>query len=184
MTMKLLIMISILCSSLHAQKLDETTKKAFAETYRKEFDLSKEFPNNLNIHVIFVDLNNDGKSDALVTSKAFNYEDGWDWHVYLRNNAGDWDQVKESQEAKKEGVFALLGDFYRYTAKNAPAHVMIMRLVWEKDTFGTDEPEQKVYSAVRIGFDAKGAITLKKMVVPSKKELKNYEQLKHETIGK
>ncbi|MFT5633688.1 MAG: hypothetical protein ACI9SQ_001410 [Rubritalea sp.] len=183
--MKLLIIISILCSSLHAQKLDDTAKKAFAEYYRTWIDLRKEFPNNLGVDVVFVDLNGDGKLDAIATSAGEKYQDGWAWYTFINNGKKDWKEpVAPKQYTEENVITAFPSEFYLYKGKDRLSHVMIMRLVWQSDPLLTGKPVESEYKAVRIEFDAKGTILLKDMPVPSKKELKNYEKLKHETIGK
>jgi hypothetical protein len=184
--MKLLLLLSILSGSLRAEELDVATKKAFAEHFRTLGNVRKEFPNNLNVEVIFVDLNNDGKLDALASAHALKYQDGWIWLVYFRDKLGKWEEklFPETDDPEKQGIFAYPDEFYLYKGKDKPAHVMIMRLVWESDPLITGKPKESEYSAMRLEFDAKlDKMLLKDMPVPTVKELKNYEQLKDEVFG-
>jgi hypothetical protein len=186
MKIKLLLILPILFSSVHSEILDDATKKAFAEHFRTLVELRKEFPNDLGVDVVFVDLNGDGRLDSIASSKGTKYQDGWDWIVFLRDKDGKWilSDFPETDDPEKQGIFAYPDEFYLYKGKDKPAHVMIMRLVWESDPLITGKPKESEYSAMWLEFDAKlDKMLLKDMPVPTEKELKNYEQLKDEVFG-
>jgi len=179
--MKLLITIlaAIVSSVSYAEILNEADKKSFAEYYRSYIDLHKEFPDKLDVYVMFLDLNQDGKIDALATSYGDMYQDGWIWSAFTRNDNGEWKKFTRPKELTDETMIYARPDpdaFYRLKIENELSHVIIIKKQWAK---GVLEPG---ISASQVNFNEKGVLILKEVPVPDQKELANYEQVKFETL--
>jgi len=160
--------------------LTEVDKKSFAEYYRSFVDLRKEFPDKLEVDVIFLDLNLDGTLDALAVSRGGKYEDGWDWCAFSRDKTGAWKPIggvdeTTGQPVEVAQIFARPDEFYRGKTENKPSHVLVLNKVYAKDM----EPG---VSASQVTFNDKGLLILKEVSVPDEKGLSNYEHVKSETI--
>lgn len=164
---------------IQAAEIQESEKKVFAEYYRSYIDLHKEFPDKLDVYVMFLDLDQDGKTDALATSYGDMYQDGWIWSAFTRNDNGEWKEFTRPKELTDETMIYARSDpdaFYRLKIENKLSHVIIIKKQWAK---GVLEPG---VSASQVTFNDKGVLILKEVPVPDQKELANYEQVKFETL--
>jgi len=175
-----IILAAIATFASCAEILNEDNKRSFAEYYRSFIDLRKEFPDNLEVDVIFLDLNLDGTLDALAVSRGGKYEDGWDWCAFSRDKTGAWKPIggvdeTTGQPVEVAQIFARPDEFYRGKTENKPSHVLVLNKVYAKDM----EPG---VSASQVTFNHKGLLILKEVSVPDEKGLSNYEHVKSETI--
>jgi hypothetical protein len=182
MKLKALLLLSILSGSLRAEELDIATKKAFAEHYRKLTNMRLEFPKQLDVNVIFLETNTERRKIAIATYIGSSYEDGWLWSIFSTSEKGKWVPLlmdrgnSDTETGKPAFIIAGFDEFYRLNKKDESLDVLIIRTLYSK---GADP----VSTATKITFDKEGILKSYKVSLPTKEELKNYEQLKVEVIG-
>lgn len=117
-------------------QLAQSVKLNLAETYRQDIHLREEFPNDLTVSAIFLDLDQDKIPEALVTSKSTEYEDGNSWHVY-RLRDGRWTPIKGLDPAKRTEVpfanlFCGIGAFYEVEMPDGTLRHVALSQIFDK----------------------------------------------------
>jgi len=101
----------------NAKELTQNEKNSFVIFYREWSSLDKEFPEDQEVKVMFIDLDKDGRDEALATSKGFEYEDGSSWTAF-RMTGDSWSQINgfdsDTGKPKKNAtLFARAGEFFQ-----------------------------------------------------------------------
>lgn len=180
----LYILFSILAtiSLLYGADLTDAVKKEFTEVYRSTINLREEFPDNLEIDVIFTDLNSDGKLDAIATSIGEKYQNDWHWLAFLRGENGDWLLTPQAEEPTEQTeISAGPDEFYKHTDVNGITRVVILKKGWPEGSDGEEPPI--VFTATRIKIAKDGSVILEEMERPTNEQLAEYEKLTCEKIG-
>jgi len=117
--MKSIIAIIFCAMAFQAQAKDLTKdeKNDFVTFYREWAALEKEFPEDQEVKVMFVDLDQDGITEALATSRGSQYEDGSAWTAF-RMADDSWSQISgfdptKEKPKKTATLFARAGEFFR-----------------------------------------------------------------------
>ena len=113
-----------------AEPLNDKEKIAFVKHYREIVKLEKEFPNDPEVKVIFIDLDGDGIEEAFATSKGSFYEVGWDWAAF-RQKGQEWEPIKGFDNKAKvvragSGVFARPGEIFRVIKNDKTVDFIIL----------------------------------------------------------
>lgn len=100
----------------HAKDPSQEEKLAFVDYYREWSSLAEEFPDHQEVKVIFVDLDQDGTTEALATSKGFEYEDGSAWTAFRQSDA-KWGQIQgydptADKPKRNATLFGRAGEFF------------------------------------------------------------------------
>lgn len=116
--------------TIKAASITQTEKSEFIKFYRNAVKLDKEFPNNPEVKAIFVDLDGDGKDEALASSRGSSYEDGRDWAIFVRT-AETWKPVQGFDNEAKiirpgSGVFARSGEIFRVIKNDGTLDFLIL----------------------------------------------------------
>lgn len=94
--MKIITALSVItigvCTSF-ADSLNQDQKTEFVKYYRKWTQMAKEFPDKQEVQAIFVDLDQDGKEEALATYQGNFYETGWSWNAFRQSPDG-WKAIE------------------------------------------------------------------------------------------
>lgn len=112
--------ITICCAMafhLQAKDLTQDEKLAFVDFYREWSSLAKEFPDDQEVKVIFIDLDRDGSHEAVATSKGSEYEDGSAWTAF-RMSGDSWIQISgfdssTNKPKKSATLFGRAGEFFQ-----------------------------------------------------------------------
>lgn len=109
-------LIAALPQSSQAE-ISKEEKENFVQEYRILAKVAEEFPDKQDVKVIFVDLDFDGREEALATSYGSFYETGWIWATF-RWNGTKWEPVKGYNAETKaiqpgSGVYARPGEIFR-----------------------------------------------------------------------
>lgn len=117
-------------------ELTNVEKNDFVREYRKRVKLAEEFPEKQEVKVIFVDLDFDGKEEALATSYGSFYETGWDWAAFKRAGA-QWVPIQGYDSEMKiirpgSGVYARAGEIFRVTKNDGPVEFLILAEHYDK----------------------------------------------------
>lgn len=121
-----ILMTSI--SIAHGAELGVDDKETFVEFYREWSKLEAEFPDNQEVRVMFIDLDQDGSSEAFATSIGSRYEDGWAWHAFQRS--GDlWKPIRgktEEGETASSAIFARAGEVFSVVLNDGSHDFLIL----------------------------------------------------------
>jgi hypothetical protein len=119
-----------------AAPLTPKEKVDFVAFYTTRIKLSETFPNDLGVHVMFVDLDADGKEEALATNQGSAYEDGNSWAAF--RVAGDsWETIKGYDKRAKvirpgSGVFARAGEIFRVVKNDGKIDFLVLHENFDK----------------------------------------------------
>jgi hypothetical protein len=107
--------ITVFAYSAKAE-LTKEEKEEFVREYRSRAKLAEEFPDKQGVKVIFVDLDFDGKEEALATSFGSFYETGWIWATFKRKG-NQWEPIRGYNSETKamqpgSGVYARPGEIF------------------------------------------------------------------------
>ena len=116
-TITTLFILTIGVCASFADSLNQVQKTEFVGYYRKWTQMAKEFPDKQEVQVIFVDLDQDGKEEALATYHGNFYETGWSWNAFRQSPDG-WKAI-EGFDSKTEltnpssSLFARPGELFQ-----------------------------------------------------------------------
>jgi len=103
-------------------------RKALVDFYREWSKLETEFPDNQEVRVMFVDLDQDGQDEAFATSVGSRYEDGWAWHAFKK--AGDiWKPIRgktQEGETPSSAIFARAGEVFSVVLNDGSHDFLIL----------------------------------------------------------
>lgn len=119
-----------------AEPITEQDKREFVIFYREAVKLKEEFPDKLEVRVIFADLDGDGKEEALATSFGSFYEKGWDWTAF-RKTESNWNWIRGYDEHSKAvqrsaSVYARPGEIFRVTKTDGSFEFLILAENYDK----------------------------------------------------
>lgn len=120
----------------NAEPITPEEKNDFVDYYRDRVRLLLEFPESPQVKAIFVDLDGDGREEALATSRVSTYEDGNDWAAFRR--IGDqWESIKGFDNDAKmvrpgSGVFARSGEIFRVVGHEGKTDFLVLHENFDK----------------------------------------------------
>lgn len=130
-------LISIILITLaHAEDPPKNSKLLFVDFYRDWCSLAEEFPDDQEVKVMIVDLNQDGISEVLATSKGSEYEDGSAWTAF-RQETDKWMPIRGfDATANKSKQYATLfgrtGEFFKITKNGDEVEFCILSENYDK----------------------------------------------------
>ena len=133
---RLTIVFALSAAFANADPITDKEKADFINYYRERVRLLVEFPDSPQVKAIFVDLDGDGREEALATSRGSSYEDGNDWAAFRR--IGDrWESIKGFDNDAKvvrpgSGVFARSGEIFRVVGHDGNTEFLVLHENFDK----------------------------------------------------
>ena len=111
-------------------------KQSFVEFYRDWTLMRKEFPDRQNVKAIFVDLDHDGKQEALATYYGNFYEVGWSWNAFRHTSEG-WKAIRGKNLDTgaidpSSSIFARPGEIFRLEDNENNTQYVVLNLNYDK----------------------------------------------------
>ncbi len=139
---KIITITLLACVSHTALTADitESEKSEFVSWYKETIKLAEEFPEQQSVYAIFHDLDADGSSEAIATSKSGYYEDGYIWNVYTQSEGG-WSPVPSrnldsGRESEYGSIFARLGELFEVITNNGAKEYLVLQRVYDNQVAG------------------------------------------------
>lgn len=143
---------------IKAEAITEKEKSDFVTYYRKAIKLAEEFPNDLEVKVVFVDLDGDGKDEAFATSQGNKYEDGRIWSAFRRIGE-EWTRIKGFNNTTKVirqsgAIYARSGEIFRVVKNDKSIDFLILTEIFNKQAPGGVGALHKI----RFALDKEGVL--------------------------
>lgn len=179
----------IVCGGMaSSEPLTTASKEKFVAFYRTWSKFEIDFPNHPEVKVLFIDLDKDGKDEAIATDRGQFGETGYSWNVFhLKNGAWSASKIKKLDETTidpRSSIFARTEEFYSLNTTANSSGLMVIHKDFDKlkpDGMGTPQ-------VFGIALDQDGFVVAKQMglldqVIGYSKEFHKLERLGIETFN-